>query len=174
MVDLQFKDTDGDGSSVFGVNQKNFGGDYYWYQPSISMQYKGIYWRDLTNNQIEVVRLAQNSNANEVRVRISILHGSSYQSGWTSIPADGIGKDFNHSLGGNTDDYVVYLQSKGPAASVLGINQHEYGWNYYRTDATSDKWTGVAWSNLEDDFISVIRALDDTAAEEVRIRICRS
>ena len=174
VVDIQFKDTGADGSGGRGVSQMSYGGDSFKLLPSGDAQFGGVYWRELSKNQITVYRYADDSVADEVRVRIWIPPTPSYDSKWTSISPSGFEQDFHHPVGGDPDDYVVDMQFKDTAVSGAGVNQQGYGWNYYRTSETNEVWTGAAWSHLDNDSVSVTRAFQDTAAEQVRLRIWKS
>jgi hypothetical protein len=174
VVDLQFKDTLADGSSSRGVSQMSYGGDSHKGFPSGDIKSDGVYWRELSGSQIKVYSYADDAFTDEVRVRIWIPPTPSYNSGWTSISPDGFEHDFTHAVGGDPDEYVVDMQFKDSAALGAGINQQGYGWNYYRAGASSEVWTGAAWSHLNNNSVSVTRALKDTAAEEVRIRIWKN
>lgn len=174
VVDLQFKETNADGSSGRGVSHKNYGGDTYKIYPSGKMEYHGANWWGLTNSEIKIRRQMDDMRADEVRVRIWIAPVPSFDSRWTPILADELGDVLNHTIGGDRDEYVVDMQFKDTSASGLGVNQQDYGWNDYKSSSLSSVWTGVAWSGLDNASIRMVRGLQDTAAEQVRIRIWKN
>ena len=90
-----------------------------------------------------------------------------YDSGWTTVAADGT-HTFTHSLGSNSDDYLVDLACKtsgtyGVNASGLGGDLY-YMWNTVYRD-------GAFWHSLTTSLIKVMRMADDSSCEQARIRI---
>ena len=165
VLDLQFRYQGG------RIHQMGYGGDNSKYIPNGKMEYSGVYWWGLNEDQVKIHRLPNDLNADEVRARIWIAPVPSYDSDWVSVNPDGIAQDFIHSLGGNPDDYVIDMQFRDSSATGIGVNQQGFGWNYFKQSATNDVWQGAAWSNLNDDSLSVVRGYQDTGAEQVRIRI---
>lgn len=96
--------------------------------------------------------------------------GADYDSGWVSLE-QGEAKTLTHSLGGNTDDYVVDMQYKYGSS----INQRYYGGADFGATAFSgtreDDRVGAYWRSLTISTITVYRRPEDTHAEQVRIRI---
>ncbi len=127
----------------------------------------------MTNKQIEVYRDVNDQYIDQVRVRIWIPPAPSYDSLWTSIDPDGIEKNFEHSIGGDTDDYVVHMDFKDLDVSGLGINQVGFGHNEY-SRTIGDKMNGAAWMTLDNNLIKVVRQFDDSAADEVHVRIWKN
>ncbi len=86
-----------------------------------------------------------------------------YDSGWVSIDqADA--KMLTHNLGGDPDDYFVYLTFKDDLGS--GINQQYYG-GYHSSSAGQ----GAYWRSLTDSSITVYRRGDDVKVDEFRVQI---
>jgi hypothetical protein len=86
-----------------------------------------------------------------------------YDSGWVSLGAGG-SSTRTHSLGGNTDKYVVDLTCKNSGGG--GINNWGVG-----GDANSPDYYGAWWSNLTTSSITLHRWDDDTDCPNVRVRI---
>ncbi|MGA9347724.1 MAG: hypothetical protein WBW48_02825, partial [Anaerolineae bacterium] len=89
-----------------------------------------------------------------------------YDSGWVNI-SQGEAKTLTHSLGGDTDNYVVDLQFKDTAGVGYGINQLRYGGE----QTASGDWTGAHWRRLTNTTIEVMRQSDDPYADQIRVRI---
>ncbi len=170
VVDLQFKDTADPG---YGVNQWDYGGDDYIVYPSSTMKREGAYWGGLTSTGLWVRRQADDTIADQVRVRIWIAPPPDYDSGWTPIIPDET-KTLNHGLGGNSYDYVVDLQFKDSSGVGAGVNQWHYGADQYRDPPTTAVVHGGYWRNLDSDSIDVKRGKDDTGADSVRVRIWKN
>ena len=90
-----------------------------------------------------------------------------YDSGWRTINA-GTSLTLTHGIGGNVDNYVVGLQFKDTGAP--GINHAYYGVNSYWTGASTQYW-GAHWRELTSTSIRVDRAVDDSNADKIRVRI---
>ncbi len=97
-------------------------------------------------------------------------HTADFDSGWLTI-AQSEAKTITHSLGGETDDYVVDLQFKYGSH----INQRHYGGADLGTNPSPghnvDDRVGAYWRSLTTSSIVVYRRPEDTYAEQVRIRI---
>lgn len=94
-----------------------------------------------------------------------------FDSGWQQIK-QGTFKTFIHDIGGNVDNYVVDLQFDGEA----GISNAFYGTEYHTTPASSDYVStmtnrGAYWCRLTTTQIEVYRAVMDSYANKVRVRI---
>jgi hypothetical protein len=87
-----------------------------------------------------------------------------WTSGWVPIAQDTC-RIFNHSLGGDPDDYVVELWFLDTDEGI-GINRANYGGMEYQGN-----WHGGHWEQLTASTIKVCRQQDDRAADQVRIRI---
>ncbi|HOW97592.1 MAG TPA: hypothetical protein P5567_00055 [Kiritimatiellia bacterium] len=87
-----------------------------------------------------------------------------YDSGWQAISLGGT-LALTHSLGGDTDDYVVDIQFND-TDGVQDINQGSGQW----TDS-ADRNVGAFWRKLTATSVEVYRASSDPYADEVRVRI---
>jgi hypothetical protein len=100
-----------------------------------------------------------------------------YESPWTSITP---GNDhlFTHSLGGNEDKYIVFLEGKN-SDGILQMHSGHVSWYQVVGGA---KWAGCAWYKLNNSTITVRRGEDDEDAlipaskrwDQVRIRILKN
>jgi len=162
-VVMDHKDSDQD----WGINNISSGGDDYsdshWY---------GAAWSNLTAQSVILERLEHDYVADFVRIRIWADRSPSYDSGWTAIPADH-STAFSHNLGGNPDRYIIDMQFRDSDNDRFeGINQGSYGIDQMYNQGTSS-WDiqGAAWHSLTDSVVYVERGVQDTGADEVRIRI---
>lgn len=89
-----------------------------------------------------------------------------FDSGWHAVGAGISGYTITHSLGGDPNNYVVDMQFRTSAG--VGLNNLYYG-SY--SAAGTDERRGAAWWGLTDQIIKVTRQVNDTVAEEIRIRI---
>lgn len=96
-----------------------------------------------------------------------------YDSGWTII-SKGQSLTLTHNLGGDADDYVVYMEFYNQTYGNQ-INQMFYGGGDLGTKSSSgavnNERRGVYWKNLTDASITVYRTPEDRYVEKVRIRI---
>jgi hypothetical protein len=169
VVDMHIRDEGP--AALRGVNQWRFGGDDFL---DGTLWNFGVYWWGLTDKQIKIRRKPSNFIASQARVRIWIAPVPSYDSGWSTVFPDGLGQDFIHQVGGSSDLYVVDTQFKDISASGIGVNQKDYGGNYYHQDEFSQMWSGASWHNLDNNSVSVTRGTGDTAADQVRVRMWRN
>jgi hypothetical protein len=88
-----------------------------------------------------------------------------WHSTWTEI-TPGDCRVFNHELGGDPNDYVVEVWFRDTDAGGLGMNRRGYG----GLDANGQR-LGAHWELLTTDTIAVCRGDDDTAADEVSVRV---
>ena len=97
-----------------------------------------------------------------------------YDSGWLIISQAEV-KTLDHALGGDSDEYVVDLQYKDSANPGFGVHQEEYGGVEYHDYLPPINGAflqqGAYWFGLTDISITVKRQLDDTKADQVRVRI---
>jgi hypothetical protein len=92
-----------------------------------------------------------------------------YDSGWQTInPSQDI--LLTHNIGGNADDYVVDLQFKDVGGS-WGINNSRMGGDNWVTPDKGDGHSGAYWQHLTNTYIHVYRQVDDTEADQIRVRI---
>jgi hypothetical protein len=95
-----------------------------------------------------------------------------YDSGWVALDQDS-GQVLTHDLGGNVDDYVVFMQFRASGQGELnqkGYGGVDYGPNRSGTSFDNDRH-GAYWHSLTDSSITVYRRVDDRSAAEVRVRI---
>ncbi len=98
-----------------------------------------------------------------------------YDSGWKPIGVDEL-LTLTHNLRGDPDHYLVDLQFKDTNADGIvgqGVNHINYGGNNSQPHQPSGRteYYGVYWLSLTNSQVSVRRQLDDTTADEVRVRI---
>jgi BNR repeat-like domain len=158
VVDLQFRD---DGSNK--VNQVYFG--------SRDADSVGTYWSNLTASTIRVDRCSSDVNCDEIRVRIWKIERANFDSGWKNI-SPGQTLDLTHSIGGSSDDYVVYLEFKDNEG--YGIHQRLYGGSVFQPESSTPISVGAYWRNLNSSAVQVTRGTEDTTADQIRIRIWKA
>jgi hypothetical protein len=169
VLDLQFKDTDADGTSGAGVNHRSLGGDYWYDFPNARHVRHGVWWHSLTDGFIYVYRLGDDHSADEVRLRMWMATGANYDSGWQHMIDPLI---LSHNIGGSPDYYVVDLQFRDSAGTFLqGVNNGFYGGDTWFEDGTTPRAYGAYWHSLTDSQIRVSRLTDATMVDEVRVRI---
>ena len=171
VVDMQYWTSSGNngvnlrycGGADFGA--KSFGG-------SAENERVGAYWRSLTTSTITVYRRPEDIYAERVRIRIWVDAYPDYDSGWISLTPGATGTTLNHNLGGNVDDYVVYMEYRN---SDSGVNQRYYGGADFGALAFNgtreDDRVGVYWRSLNTTSITLFRRAEDDYAEQVRVRI---
>ena len=160
VVDVQFWDITESGGDV-GVHNRGLGADF-------AEKVEGVYWQDLTDSSLLLVRTLSDPGAGAVRVRIWVVPDADYDSGWLHLDP-GEQTTLTHNLGGDTNDYVVDVQflSSNPSQGVNQLGLGGDDWSASRTE-------GAFWHNLDAMFIRVKRNADDaSAADQVRIRIWR-
>jgi hypothetical protein len=143
VVDMEFKD-----SGWGGINNRFYGTCLYTDPLSGYMIYEGAYWSHLDTSQIRLWRYTDDSLADQIRIRIWIPPAPDFDSGWTTI-TPGFVATVPHNLGGNPDDYVVYLEFK--RSDVFAIHHMVYGGDWrWDTIESSVKQYGVYWEELDD------------------------
>jgi hypothetical protein len=161
VVDLQFNDAVAEGDSGHGVNQQYYGGE----QPDLSTHF-GAYWRNLTDQQIELYRRANDPAADEIRIRIWIAPFADYDSGWLDT-AEGACAALSHGAGVGT----VYLEFDAPAAYEIGRSHLGYGMDRHAWPGGGSYEWGAYWKGLDTRGISVCRGADDAITAHQRVRI---
>ena len=152
-VELWFRDTSGQS----GINRRGYGG-LEWNNNRV-----GAYWHHLTTNMISVSRLADDTAADEILVRVwEVPTSPDYDSGWTSINA-GQTHTFNHNLGIVAEDLTVGLWFSGPTVGI-----HHRGFGGMVVDSPLEL-RGASWHNLTDNSVQVTRGADDAGVERVRV-----
>ena len=95
-----------------------------------------------------------------------------WDSGWVTVTAGS--NFFTHSLGGNTDDYIVDMQFKDTTSSN-GVHQVGYGFYSRWNDTGSyNELHGAYWYGLTNSNISVYLGGHETIIGKARIRIWRT
>lgn len=155
-VELWFKDTatGGVGINTVGMGGMEAGGNF-----------TGAHWQNLTATTIQVVRLTNDTFADQVWVHVWITDPPAWDSGWVSIATDET-RSFTHNVGGNVDDYVVGLWFKDTTPGGVGINARGYGGL-----EAGGQVRGAAWQNLTTTTVDVLRYPNDPWADQVRVRI---
>jgi hypothetical protein len=161
VVKLWFRDP-----SPSGVHQIYFGGvedEGYLY---------GAYWYGLNTTQVQVTRNAEDEDAEEFLLCVSVPDPPDWNSEWQDIsPGETI--TLTHGLGGNINRYIVRTEFKevplkGAPEDPMAIHQFAYGGEAVTEDALH---VGANWQNLTNQNISVYRWADDPYADQVRVRI---
>jgi hypothetical protein len=167
VLDLQFKDADGG----LGVNQRGYGQDRDYDLGAGAPRVSGAYWYGLTNSSVEVARAVNDVAADGVRVRLWIAPEPAFDSRWRAI-SKGETLTITHrlnQLGYQPDDFVVDLQFK--QVGGVGVNQQSYGGDTYFEYGSIQTYAGAYWRALDNRSVVVQRMPDDTAADQVRVRI---
>ena len=133
----------------------------------------GAYWHNLTNNYIQVTRMAEDTTLDAVRVRIWEMGHSADYSVWVTLTPNQ-NNYFTHNLGGNPEDYVVDMVFNDTAAGGLGVNQRAYGGRTLGMNSTffnDGAGAGAYWFGLQGNVIYIHRMKDDEFADEILLRI---
>ena len=157
-VDLWFRDTRKPG---FGVHHRAYGG------MDVAGQRHGVHWQNLTDTSISVVRQADDVAAGQVRLRIWIPDSSDYDSDWVDIQSGQV-ITLTHNLGGSVNEYTVGIKLRDTSPGGLGVHQYAIGGL-----EAGGVFHGVAWQNLTDATIRVLRFGGDPSAHQVRVSITR-
>jgi len=162
VVDMQFRDS---GSNR--VNQIFFGGR--------DGETQGAWWDKLTTSDIRVSRGEFDGYCDEIRVRIWQIAQANFNSGWRNI-SQGQNLVLTHNIGGNPDDYVVYLEFKDNES--YGIHQRSYGGPVFGEESAGPQLTpvsvGACWTNLDGSAIKIFRCPDDGGVDQIRVRIWKA
>jgi len=162
VVDMQFKD------SLFGVNNRYYGGRMCYDALSTYTKYRGAYWYGLNNSQITVYRAGDDAMAGQVRVRIWLAPSADFDSGWITTPGPGEWQ-YNPGLS-NDDDCIVYLEFKGENT----VNHMDYGGDWWWDASAVLHMYGAYWSHLSPTSIRVTRQQNDIYVEQFRVRIWKN
>ncbi len=158
-VDLQFRK---EGS--LSPHHAWYGRDCYYEDGNLICM--GGYWTGLTGSRIQVYRAPNDTDADEMRVRIWASRKPKFDSGWRDIDQNEA-LYLYHNLGGDSDTYVVDVVGKHPA---WGINQIGYGGD--TVQGVSDLFhVGIAWQNLTNSYLQIYRFPEDDSAHYVRARL---
>lgn len=132
----------------------------------------GVYWRSLSVSTISVYRRPDDQYAELVRVQIWVDPVDNWDSGWFSLTAGSVSLK-THNIGGNPDDYMVYMEFKD--TDIYGINQMYFGGSDLGTNASGglneNDRIGAYWYDLDNDSIVVYRRPQDVYADQIRVRI---
>ena len=159
VVDVQGRDASGDGHAFYGGDRTS------------PTHRAGVFWTSLTFSGIVVSAAGDEASALQVRVRIWVVPSADYDSYWKPLDPGPHTLTLDHHLGGETDDYLVYLEMFAPAD---GINHIEYGRDRFRDGGDVLRHRGAYWYDLTGESIRVDRAGDSAHAESVRVRIWRA
>ena len=124
--------------------------------------YYGGAWQNLTDSTIQVMRFADDTAMQQVRVSIYRPGPPDYDSGWRDIAREE-SLSLPHGLGGAPGSYVVRLSARSPG---FGVNIRAMGGL-----EVDGHYQGINWQNLTADSIVVHRRPHDVFAEQVRVRI---
>lgn len=156
-VELWFMDTDEGG---YGINTQAYGG------LEAGGSYYGAAWQHLTSNTIQVIRFADDTLADQIRVRVWVPDPlPDYCSDWTSIVPEQT-LVFTHSLGGDVDGYVVGMAF---SSTVRGINNFAYG----GFEFNSGDYRGAYWHGVTSSTVRVFRYPGVLIAAQVRVCVTR-
>lgn len=152
VVDLMGRSSDGDTHYAFG-------GDVW------NGTTHGIYWYDLHSDIIFVC--LREGLVEQIRLRIWVVPAADYDSGWVIPSAEET--VLQHNLGGNVDDYWVYLEG-WESMDDDAARRHGYGGDqHYWGDTLIEE--GLYWYGLTSSSISVHRGPD--SSDWFRVRIWR-
>lgn len=167
VVDMEFKD-----SGWGGINNRFYGTCLYTHPLSGYMIFEGAYWSHLDTSQIRLWRYTDDSLADQIRIRMWIPPTPDFESGWTTI-TPGFVATVPHNLGGNPDDYVVYLEFK--RSDAFAIHHMVYGgdWRWDSIESSCKEY-GVFWEELDGTTIKIHRNIHDTSVNEFRVRIWKN
>jgi hypothetical protein len=152
-VELWFRDVNG----RLGINRAGYGGIEY------QNKWFGAYWHHFTSNSVQVTRLADDKNADQILVRVWKIATPDYDSGWLDFS---IGNThINHNLGITATDLLAAVWFSGTTKGI-----HHYG---YGTLTVGKEEHGAYWMRLTDDSIEIYRRIGDVDAEQVRVIVTR-
>lgn len=167
IVDLQFKH-----NGQFGVHQISYGGDEVFFGDTYTQF--GAWLDTLNNHQMNIQRGADDTNVDEVKVRIWANPEPKYDSGWKNIVKGEI-LTLKHDLGGIPDYYVVDMQFKDTSEDKVnghGQSNTNYGGDSFENHPSRQmEFHGAYWSGLTSSQIEVNRQPNDVYADQVRVRI---
>jgi len=154
--------------SLNGVHQIYYGG-----AEGGGHQY-GAYWHGLDAAQVQVTRLADDTEVDEFYLCVTVPDPPDWDSGWTPLdPGEAV--VLNHNLGVNINRYIVRMELKqapeegSPEAPML---IHQFGYGGIASNVLKDaQYLGANWQNLTNQNISVYRWADDPYADQIRVRI---
>ena len=148
-------------SGARGINHYAYGG------LSAGLTTQGAFWHDLTTNSVQVTRFLADTEVEEVHVEV--VHGNApqYDSGWRTV-AQGGTLTLNHNLNWAPEMLLVRGECRDTTLLGFGINQLFAG-----GDERAGLWQGSFIHNLTGTSVSATRYGNDTACDEVRVRISK-
>lgn len=157
-------------ASLNGVHQI-----YYGNAEGNSGKGYGAYWHSLDTAQVQVSRLADDTEVDEFHLCVSVPDPPDWDSGW--VPVDpGEAAVLSHNLGGSINRYIVRMEfkavpEKGSPQAPMAIHHHAYGGTSSNILAEDAAYMGANWQNLTNQSITVYRWADDPLADQIRVRI---
>lgn len=137
----------------------------------------GAYWHSLDASQVQVSRMAGDTEVEEFYLCVSVPEPPDWDSGWQDV-APGETITLTHGLGHNINRYVVRMEFKvapakdGAPEALTAIHHHAYGGTPFSLTPPEDRmYLGANWQNLTNQSISVYRWTDDPYADQIRVRI---
>jgi len=156
IIDLEFADWPGHPPHQMLYGGITFGNKTY--NGNVDGQQWGVFWHSLTSSTVNVTRLPDDQKALMFRGRIWNRPNPRSDSGWVDIAAN---EKKHLTLSADVNNTFIYYEQKSSAG---GINHGYYG-GLFGSD-----WQGSYWSHAKDAKVDVTRGLDDTMAEQVRVR----
>jgi hypothetical protein len=157
VVDLQGRSSTGDRHAYYGGDQLD------------ASTVRGFYWYGLNITTITVHRGLSELYSEQVRVRIWMVPSAHYDSGWATLGAGIYTRE--HDLGGDPDDYIVYLEMFAPG---YGVNHIGYGLDLWSESSGDLNARGTQWRELTSEHIRVYLTGEVGDATTVRVRIWRA
>jgi hypothetical protein len=167
LVDMSFKDLATVGS---GVSQRYFGG-----MVSSTNIYNGVMWNSFTTSpasaHINAYRFANDTVADQVRIRIWRVSQPDYESGYLSYSSTVLSRVVMHGLNKSPDQLWV----DATAHQASGDHKNYYGRVDMGTGApflyAEDDRVGYYWHGLARDQVVVERMPEDRNTESINVRI---
>ena len=131
----------------------------------------GANWHNLTDNDVQVARRANDQFVDQVRVLVSHADPPDYDSGWRNIQK-GEALTLPTGLNWNPDMLIARGEcKKGTPLPNLGIHQMFSGGNHSSMVLFFNGWQGADLQNVTSNTITIYRWDDDTVCPQVRVRI---
>ena len=154
-------------SAGAGINHFGYGGLAY----DATKNLYGGYWHNLTDNTVQVTRLAGASSTAWMRVAVTQSAAPAYDSlvalgGWQDVAA-GAAFTFVHNLHSRPEQLLVRAECRSPDPE-LGIHQAFAGGEF---DWRLPGWQGSNLQNISEYSVSVYRQPQDTLCPQMRVVI---
>lgn len=135
----------------------------------------GAYWHGLDTAQVQVTRLADDTEVEEFYLCVSVPEPPDWDSGWVAVDPDETAV-LSHNLGGSINRYIVRMEfkavpEKGSPEAPMAIHHHAYGGTPSDLLAEDAANMGANWQNLTNQSITVYRWAQDPLADQIRVRI---